>query len=250
MNLGLALAAALAAMAAPAARPALAQTSPEAERVIDRYFENAGGRDRWAAAAGEYVLAVTSDPQLPLPYSFEFCWSFREPRTAERARFQNRTQRRGFEKGAGWSYRRDLSAAAGTLRRWSADENELGDSIWRGAFEVVLHRLAARDPALNLRMGLGSWEGYVEVLERGAPIGRLLTDAKGNPLRYHRPADNTRVVFGPLVDRGGYLFPEGGAFEAGATFRIIALELLPKEPTDAYAMPLSSDDGRMPCNAR
>lgn len=226
---------------------AYAQSNNEAERAVDRYFETAGGRDLWANAAGEYVLAVTTDPRLPLPYTFEFCWSFQQPRTAERARFQGRTQLRGFEQGRGWSFRREQGAAQGTLRPWSAEENAAADDIWRGAFEVVLHRLAARDRALSVRMGEGPWQGYVEIVEANNPIGRLLLSEDGHPLRYQRVADDTRVVFGPDAERGGFHFPEGGAFEIGATFKIIALELLPSEPRGVYAQPPATHDGAMTC---
>lgn len=235
---------ALAVLATP---PASAQTPSDAVRAIDHYFEAAGGRDLWANAAGEYVLAVTTDPRLPLPYTFEFCWSFREPRTAERARFQGRTQLRGFERGHGWSYRRDVGAAQGTVRPWSAEENATNDAIWRGAFEVVVHRLAARDPALSVRMGQGAWEGYVEIVEAGSPVGRLLLNEEGQPLRYQRAVDDTRVVFGPQAERGSFRFPEGGSFEIGATFKIIALELMSSEPRGVYAQPQPTHDGNMLC---
>lgn len=235
------------AFALVASPPAAAQTSGAAAQAIDHYFQAAGGRELWANAAGEYVLAVTNDPRLPGPYTFEFCWSFREPRTAERARFQNRTQLRGFERGRGWSFRRDVGAAQGTVRPWSAEENANGDDIWRGAFEVVVHRLAARDPALSVHMGQGPWEGYVEIVEGAAPIGRLLLNEEGEPLRYQRVIDDTRVVFGPQAERGGFRFPKGGSFEIGATFEIIALELLPSEPRGVYAQPQITHDGAMLC---
>ncbi len=226
---------------------AYAQQARTAEQLVDAYFETAGGRDQWASAAGEYVLAVTTLPGAPLPYTFEFCWSFREPRTAERARFQGRTQLRGYESGVGWTFRKDSAAEQGQVRVWSAEESARNEAIWRGTFEVVLHRLARRDPALRVGMGQGPWAEWIEISEAGAPIGRLLLDDENTPRRYRRLADGAAVVFGPQAERGGINFAASGAFEIGASFQIIALELLSSEPRNVFAAPHTSHDGSLSC---
>lgn len=224
-----------------------AAADADATASIDRYLEAVGGRGAWAAARGEYVLAVTTDPRRPLPYTFELCWDFTQPRTAERARFQSRTQRRGYESGDGWSFGRDVGTADGTLRTWSAEENATNEALWRAAFEVVTHRLAARDPDLSVRNGDAEWAGWVEIAERGTPIARLLTDASGAPQRYRRLVDDTSIVFGPLVDRGPIRFPLNGAFDPGARFEVIAIELYPEAPQAVFRRPAAGHDGSMTC---
>lgn len=218
-----------------------------ASRAIDRYLEAMGGREAWAEAKGEYVLAVTSDPRRPLPYTFELCWDFSQPRTAERARLQSRTQLRGYASGDGWSFGRDAGTPEGTLRDWSAEESATNENLWRAAFEVVTHRLAARDPELSVRSGKGEWAGWIEFDERGTPIARLLTDEDGSPQRYRRLVDDTSIVFGPLVDRGAIRFPKHGAFDPGASFEVIAIELSADAPQTVFQRPVVTHDGSMIC---
>jgi hypothetical protein len=226
--------------------PGMAETH-DATQVVDRYLEAVGGRAVWASALGEYVLAVTTDPRRPLPYTFELCWDFAQPRTAERARFQSRTQLRGYASGDGWSFGRDVTAPQGTFRNWSAEESSTNENLWRAAFEVVTHRLAARDPNLSVRSGTGEWAGWVEISERGTLIARLLTDASGAPQKYRRLVDDTSIEFGPLVDRGAIRFPKSGAFDPGASFEVIAIELYPDAPQAVFRRPAPTHDGSMIC---
>lgn len=219
----------------------------EAAARVDRYLEALGGRGPWAAARGEYVLAVTTDPKRPLPYTFELCWDLGQPRTAERARLQSRTQRRGYAQGSGWSYGVDAGSDAGTLRTWTAEEGANNEKLWRAAFEVVTHRLAAKDPALQVRMGRDDWAGWIEVQEQGAVVARLLTDADGAPQRYLRLVDNTSLVFGPLVDRGPIRFPKHGDFDPGAHFEVITIEFSPRAPQAVFALPASTSRGELDC---
>jgi hypothetical protein len=239
---------ALLALIAPFAAPSPAHAAGgDAAQAVDRYLEALGGRAAWASARGEYVLAVTTDPRRPLPYTFELCWDFTQPRTAERARFQSRTQLRGYQAGEGWSFGRDATAAEGTIRTWSVEESASNENLWRAAFEVVTHRLAARDPELSVREGEGEWSGWIEIAERGAPIARLQTDASGAPQRYRRLVDDTSIVFGPLVDRGAIRFPKHGAFDPGASFEVISIELYPTSPQAVYGRPATGHDGSMTC---
>jgi hypothetical protein len=229
------------------APPPAAAVDTGATQVIDRYLDAVGGRAAWAAARGEYVLAMTMDPRRPLPYTFELCWDFTQPRTAERARFQSRTQLRGYESGLGWSFGREIGSAEGAFRTWSAEEGATNESLWRAAFEVVTHRLAADDPDLSVRSGKGEWAGWVEIAERETLIARLLTDEAGAPQRYRRLVDDTSIIFGPLADRGAIRFPQNGAFDPGARFEVIAIELYPEAPKAVFRRPAAGHDGSMTC---
>lgn len=219
----------------------------DASPRVDRYLQAVGGRSAWASAKGEYVLAVTTDPRRPLPYTFELCWDLGNPRTAERARFQSRTQLRGYAEGQGWSLGRDVEAAEGKLRTWTPDEGAANELQWRAAFEVVTRRLAARDPELSARMGRGEWADWIEFVEKGVPIARLLTDEAGAPLRYRRLVDDTSIVFGPLVDRGAIRFPKHGDFDPGAHFEVITIELSPDAPRAVFSRPDATHIGNMIC---
>jgi hypothetical protein len=138
-------------------------------------------------------------------------------------------------------------APEGTLRAWSSEEGATNESLWRAAFEVVTHRLALRDPTLSVRNGEGEWVGWVEITERGTPIARLLTDETGAPQRYRRLVDDTSIVFGPLVDRGPIRFPQNGAFDPGARFEVVAIELHPESPQAVFQKPAAGHDGSMTC---
>jgi hypothetical protein len=96
-------------------------------------------------------------------------------------------------------------------------------------------------------MGEGDWAGWIEIAERGAPIARLLTDETGAPLRYRRLADDTSIVFGPLVDRGSFRFPKHGDFDPGAHFELITIELSPDAPQAVFQRPAATHDGSMAC---
>lgn len=230
-----------------ATQSAIASAEDAATRAVDRYLEALGGRAVWAEARGEYVLAVTTDPRRPLPYTFELCWDFTQPRTAERARMQSRTQLRGYAAGEGWSLGRDAGAPQGTLRSWSAEEGATNEALWRAAFEVVTHRLAAGDADLAVQSGAGEWAGWIEISEKGTPIARLLTDESGAPQRYRRLADGTSLVFGPLVDRGPIRFPKHGAFDPGASFEVIAMEFSRDPPQAVFRRPAADHDGSLIC---
>jgi hypothetical protein len=225
----------------------VATADDAASEAIDRYLAALGGRAAWAGAQGEYVLAMTTDPRRPLPYTFELCWDFSQPRTAERARFQSRTQLRGYAAGDGWSFGHDVGAPEGTIRTWSTKESAFNESLWGAAFEVITHRLATRDPDLAVRKSEGEWAGWIEITERGIPIARLLTDAAGAPQRYRRLVDDTSIVFGPLVDRGAIRFPKNGAFDPGASFEVIAMELFRDSPQAVFRRPAANHDGSMIC---
>lgn len=236
-------------LAVSLAMPAMSSslTLDAATGLVDKYLAAMGGRERWAEARSEYVLAVVKDPARELPYTFELCWDLVSPRMAERARFQSRLQLRAYDGRSGWTFGRTYEADSGLLRTWTEEEQHAAEGRWLGGFEVVTRALAARDPSISVRMGEGPWKDWLEIRHQDTAIGMLLIDEEGSPRRYRRLADDTALMFGPLVERGGLKFPLWGAFEIGASFEIITIELLPSDPQRPFQAPSPDHDGSLTC---
>jgi len=218
-----------------------------AQRRLDDYFAAMGGRDVWAAGRGEYVLASISDPRFPLPGTFELCWNWEQPQTADRARFQGTTQIRAFDGRQGWTATRSSVSTGTVLADWDAARRERGFAEWRGNFEILTHRLARGDRRVSARMGDGPWSGWIEIEVDGLTVAQLLLDDRGAPKRFHRVFDDVNVRFGPLADRGQLKFPAWGAFDDGEPFDLIAFEILDAPPRNVQQPPADEHRGFWVC---
>lgn len=77
--------------------------------------------------------------------------------------------------------------------------------FYAGHVYRTLHRIARRDPALQLTLGT---DGRLEVRERGARIAWYLLDARGEPYRYGAHDDDAGGIFGPWEhEQGGIRHP-------------------------------------------
>lgn len=215
--------------------------------VLDCYFEAIGGRSVWANGHGEYVLAEINDARFPLPGTFEFCWSWDEPKTVDRSRFQGVTQLRSYIGKEGWTFRKPSGEIHGTMTLWDDARKARGQSEWNGNFEVLTHRLAKRDERVTTRMGNGPWKAWVEITVGGDDLAYLLTDERGAPKKFYRVFDQASVVFGPLAGRGEIRFPAWGAFEGGEPFDLIAFEILENAPARPFNKPALDDLGNLRC---
>ena len=216
--------------------------------LLDGYFEAIGGRDEWAAGHGEYVLAKVEDPRFALPGTFEFCWSWDEPRTADRSRFQGLTQLRAYAGDDGWTFVRPSGDQEGTVRTWDDARRMRGQSEWTGNFEVLTHRLAKRDERVTTRMGTGPWASWVEISVDARIVAYLLVGEGGAPRSFHRVFDGITVIFGPLAERGRINFPAWGKFEGGEPFELIAFEILASAPVEPFQEPGPGDSGLLNCS--
>lgn len=243
-----ACAAAVLACAAPAPVVAAApQADARAEAVLERYLDAVGGREVWAAGAGEYVLAKVSDPRSPLPATFEFCWSWRGPDAADRTRFQGLTQIRVLKGDEGWTYMKPSGPAPGQVAEWDGARVARGLAEWRGNFEALTHRMAARNPSVSVAMGEDDRADWLEISVDGEIAAYLLVDETGAPKRFHRLFDDIRVEFGPMAERGRLNFPAWGVVEGGEPFELIAFEILDDAPTAPFIRPGTDDAGYWEC---
>ena len=222
-------------------------SDPVSTDLLEKYFEALGGREEWAAGRGEYVLAKVEDPASPLPGTFEFCWSWDEPRTADRSRFQGFTRLRSYTGDEGWTFVRPSAGQQGVLTSWDDARKVRGRSEWNGNFEVLTHRLAARDDRLSTRMGEGPWASWVEISADAQIVAYLRIGETGAPEKFHRVFDEVTVAFGPLVARGAINFPAWGKFEDGKPFDIIAFEILASAPVEPFRKPDPADSALMNC---
>ena len=220
----------------------------EADQVLERYFEKIGGREKFATARGEYIAIEIRDPkQSHLPYYFELCFSYEDPRGATRIHSNNITLLSAYDHDKGWAIRKAPGQMAALKARSEASiEAALVD--WRGNFEVLTHRLAKRDPDVYATMGEGPYEGWLIIHEKEEPVFRLVINEEGEPVQFERILDGTKVHFGPLVSFGDYSFPSNGRF-AGTfnNFDFHIFRLIPESLTKAFTPPVDIGNPVMDC---
>lgn len=225
----------------------MAASETTSDGLLENYFDAVGGREVWAAGHGEYVLATIEDPAFPLPGTFEFCWSWDDARTADRSRFQGRTQLRAYTGDDGWTFVKPSGDQQGTITTWDDARKARGLSEWNGNFEVLTHRLAKNDERVTTCMGEGQWTSWIEISVDAQVAAYLLIGETGAPEKFHRVIDGITVVFGPLAERGAINFPAWGMFEGGEPFDIIAFEILASAPSEAFQKPGLGDSALMDC---
>jgi len=204
------------------------------DTILDRYFEAIGGRAIWAEGHGEYVLAKIADSRFALPGTFEICWNWELPQTADRLRVQGLSQTRVYAGSHGWTVRKSSGAPGTDHIEWDGARMMQGLAEWTGNFEVLTHRIANGDERVTTRMGEGSRQGWIEILVDQDVVGHLLIDSDGEPKKFHRVFDDVSVDLGPLADRGGIRFPAWGAFEGGEPFDLLVFEILDATPVQPF----------------
>ncbi len=232
------------------AAPSLDERLKEAERQLDKFFVAMGGRDQFAQAYGEYIAIEINDPRVsPLPFYFELCWSYRDPRQATRANAMAFTRRTGFDgKATGWTLKQEQGNAVEFVS-WSEKRVQTALADWRGNFEGLTHRLAKRDPDVRAIMGVGPWDGWLEIREKGDVVFYLRLNEDGAPVRFRRVYDGTAVAFGPLVQQASARFPSRGLFEDSySSFDFHIFKLIAHPMTDAtFAPPADKQNLHLTC---
>lgn len=223
------------------------EADQRSDTILDKFYESLGGRAVWAGGRGEYVLAKVKDPRVPLPGTFEFCWSWESAQISDRTRFQGQTQVRSFDGKTGYTFRKPSGDAPGQISEWTEERKQRGLQEWSGNFEILTHRMAKRDPAVSTRMGEGPWEDWIAITVDGNLMSYLLIGSDGAPKKFHRIFDKISVNFGPLADRGNFNFPAWGSFEGGEPFDLIAFEILTAAPTRPFKTIDAGDPGYMDC---
>jgi len=225
--------------------PAVADDGSEA--LLSKYFEAIGGRAVWADGHGEYVLAKIRDSRFPLPGTFEICFNWDKPQTADRFRVQDSTQYRVFTGREGWTLNKLSGSAPGQISDWDDDRKKRGYFGWSDNLEVLTHKMAMRDRKVSTRMGDGPWKEWIEISTDQKPVAYFLVNEDGSPRRFQRLFDGTAVVFGPMATRGRLNFPATASFEGGEPFDLIAFEILDQAPVEPFRKPGANDAGYMHC---
>lgn len=181
----------LAARAAPA---------PDAEALLDRMLSALGGRTAWAAVQGTVNDSQQNRVDEPTVVRAVITMDFTRPRfridTTAPGLSVTRVINGGANSGKHWRRTRD-----GRIEAVPA-ELVAEDLLWYGAHVYrSIHRLAARDKALSVRLGEN---GQLEVLEGGARLIWFRLDAKGEPYSFGFRDAETGSVCGP------WEFAEGG----------------------------------------
>lgn len=226
----------------------LSATADEgSEALLSKYFDAVGGRNVWADGHGEYILAKIKDPRFPLPGTFEICFNWDKPQTAERLRVQDSTQYRVFTGSEGWTLNKASGSGTGQLTDWDDDRKRRGYSGWADNVEVLSHKMAKRDKTISTRMGEGPWKEWIEISDNQKIVAYLLVSEDGSPKRFHRLFDGTAVMFGPMAERGRLNFPATGSFEGGEPFDLIAFEILDQAPVEPFRKLDANSPGYMRC---
>lgn len=233
---------------ADAAEPSKGARKEAADAILEKYFARIGGREKFASAKGEYIaIEIIDKTQSPVPFYFELCFSYEDPRGATRANSYRATRLSAYDIDKGWTLSKPADLPA-TFKEWDADRLKIALDDWRGNFEVLTHRLAARDPDVYAVTGVGPWEGWLEIYEKNEPVFHLLINENGEPIQFRRILDDNAVRFGPLVDWGGYSFPSSGHFEGSYnTFDFHVFRLIPERLTKAFTPPADRNSVHLDC---
>ena len=220
----------------------------KANAILDTYFERIGGREKFASAKGEYISIEITDPtQSALPFYFELCFSYEDPRGATRINSNQITRLMAYDHNEGWTITKAPGQPAVYSER-SEKSIQAALTDWRGNFEVLTHRLAARDPDVYATMGEGHYEGWLIIHEKNEPVFRLMVSAEGEPVQFERILDGTKVQFGPLVSFGEYSFPSSGRFVGTFNdFDFHIFRLINEPLTKAFAPPVDKDNPAIDC---
>ncbi|MDX2220593.1 MAG: hypothetical protein SF172_16360 [Burkholderiales bacterium] len=184
-----------------AAAFAQAPATPTAEGEAERMLAAIGGRAAWAAvkntvndsqqnrAGGEFPVVravITID--------------FEKPRVRIETRGPNLDVVRVIDGDKQWRRMRDGKIAP------IPDDVLADDRKWyAGHVYRTIHRIAARDAAISLRLGK---DGRLEVVENGARIAWFKLDPRGEPYNFGAHENDTGSISGPWdFEHGGIRHP-------------------------------------------
>lgn len=181
----LVLATALAGAVAPA------RADEAAAALTEKMFATIGGRAAWAAARSTINVSTQHRAEEPTTVRVTITIDFVQPRFRIETQGRDLHLVRGVDGERHWRLTR-----AGTIeplpeamlqedRRWHAAH------IYR-----TLHRIAARDPALALKVDAA---GRLEVREGQQRLIWLALDARGEPFAFGAHDDEAGTVFGPWL---------------------------------------------------
>lgn len=191
--------------------PALAETADDPWQVADRLVESLGGKETWASAQALYVREQAFPASLKEPVTAEF-W-----RDLEKPAYRSLVVGPSIRREAAWTERGGWVVRDGVRSEMS--EETLREEIagWRQEPYVMYHKLALRDPSLELKLVDGN---RLEIFDRESDklLCWFVVDASGALLRWgnYYQGEISEHVYGPLKDFGELTMPAWGTSTTGS----------------------------------
>lgn len=192
--------------AAAQTAPRAADTgAPTAEQRLEALLTAMGGRERWAGVKAMRVVATHWSAGRAAPNANVIWNDFAAPKVRIEAQGGGLDRVRAIADGAGW--RRDEGKPVEAMTAEAVKDDA---DWWEGNVYRTLHRLAARDPALSVRLGT---DGILEVLRAdGTRLNWYRLNRVGEPIQFGTGEIAAGTVFGPLAEGpGGVRYPRWGA---------------------------------------
>jgi hypothetical protein len=199
-----------------------AETGPErAERLLAAM----GGREAWAKVTFVHVEAVHDQLTIRDAFTNRIWNDFSRPRVRIEARNDTIDRRRVVADGKG------ASSRDGVLRALTATEVESEEKWWEANIYRTLHRLAIRDPGLELR---AVDEHRLEIyLADGRRLNWFVLNQRGEPHLFGTWDNTFGGSMGPPASNGSVKYPAWGAMPDGSwryvIKRFVTAEAVPAE---------------------
>ena len=162
---------------------------PAATALADRMLAALGGRDAWARAKNTVNDSRQDWDGDPSVLRVVITLDFERPRLRIETWGEGLHLIRVVDGDRHWRLSRE-----GTIESVSEQTLAVDRKFWAGHVYRTIHRIAARDPALELALGK---DGRLEVREGGARIAWYALDRRGAPYLYGAHDDEVGGIFGP-----------------------------------------------------
>lgn len=219
-------------LAISARTPALqGQSSASATDLADRMLAAIGGRTSWAAVRNTINDSQQNRLEEPTVVRSVITMDFTTPRFRIETTAPGLRLVRVVDGDRHWRLTRQ--GAIEPIPEATLEE----DRRWHAAHVYrTIHRVAAGDPALSLRVGR---TGRLEILEHGARLAWFALDARGEPYAFGAWDDEVGSITGPWdVERQGIRHPRWVARPDGSWRAAVqALEVNVALTEDLFARP-------------
>ncbi|MGQ0800399.1 MAG: hypothetical protein ACT4NL_09850 [Pseudomarimonas sp.] len=225
--------------AASAVEPAASATAkvvPDAaaEALAERMLQRLGGRTAWAGLRGTINDSLQNRLEDPTVIHAVIAMDFTAPRFRIDSTAPGIRVARVIDGDRDWRLTRE-----GEIRDLDADLRAEDLRWYQGHVYRTLHRVAARDPALSLRL---AEDGRLEVLEHATRIFWFRLDAAAEPYSFGAHDDEQGTLSGPWAHVEGDIRHPVWVSNRDGTWRarLTRLELNPTLPDSLFERPESN----------
>lgn len=216
---------------AAAAEPA----APGAEATLERMLVALGGREAWARTTATMNDSQQNRAQEPAVVRATIHMDFTRPRFRVETRGEGLHLVRVVDGERHW--RIDREGRRGPV----PDEVLADDRRWYGAHVYrTLHRLAARDPALTVRL---ADDGRLDVHDGERRVAWYRLDSRGEPYAFGAWDDEAGSLCGPWIHEVGGIRHPAWVSNRDGTWRAMLkrLEVNPPLPDALFAEPTDAE---------